>query len=80
MPTILRIDGYRFFFYSSEGDPREPPHVHVTSNDKVAKFWLNPVELASSKRIRASEISAIHALVVTHQSLFLGAWNAYFES
>lgn len=27
MPTIFRIDGYRFFFYSGEGN--EPPHVHV---------------------------------------------------
>lgn len=79
MPTLLRIDGYRFFFYSAEGDPREPPHVHVTSGDKVAKFWLDPVKLASSKRIRASEIVIIQAIVVAHQSLFLGAWNAYFE-
>jgi hypothetical protein len=27
MPTIFRLDGYRFYFYSHE--PNEPPHVHV---------------------------------------------------
>ena len=27
MPTVLRIAGYRFYFYSHE--PNEPPHVHV---------------------------------------------------
>ena len=27
MPTVLRLDGYRFHFYSHE--PNEPPHVHV---------------------------------------------------
>ena len=27
MPTVLRIDGHRFFFYSLEG--QEPPHIHV---------------------------------------------------
>jgi hypothetical protein len=25
MPTVLRVSGFRFFFYSMEGD--EPPHI-----------------------------------------------------
>jgi len=44
MPTVMRIAGYRFFFYSNEGS--EPAHVHVQSGDGEAKFWLNPIELA----------------------------------
>ena len=48
MPTVLRDAGYRFFFYSDEGDPLEPPHVHVTAGEGVAKFWLDPVALAGS--------------------------------
>ena len=27
MPTVLRVRGFRFYFYSHE--PNEPPHVHV---------------------------------------------------
>jgi len=27
MPTLLRVEGFRFFFFSNEG--QEPPHVHV---------------------------------------------------
>jgi hypothetical protein len=27
MPTVLRIEGFRFYFYSHE--PNEPPHVHI---------------------------------------------------
>ncbi len=41
MPTILRVDGFRFFFFSNEGF--EPSHVHIESGDGYAKFWLNPV-------------------------------------
>lgn len=37
MPTVLRILGFRFFFYSLENG--EPPHVHVAHGDKVAKYW-----------------------------------------
>jgi len=44
MPTVLRVSGYRFFFYSLEGTE---PHVHVEHGDNVAKFWLEPVDLRS---------------------------------
>jgi hypothetical protein len=80
MPTLLREGPYRFFFYSDEGDPREPPHVHVTAGDQVAKFWLEPVELQSSNRLRAHEINQLRKLVEQHQAQFLEAWHAYFES
>jgi hypothetical protein len=40
MPTVLRIDGYRFFFYSLETG--EPSHIHVERADEAAKFWLFP--------------------------------------
>jgi len=42
MPTIFRHGGYRFFFFSNEGDPREPPHVHVRRGEREAKFWVRP--------------------------------------
>ena len=52
MPTVGRVGPYRFFFYSDErGEPR---HVHVQRDRSLAKFWLDPVALASSGRIRGS--------------------------
>ncbi len=41
MPTILRIDAYRFYFYSHK--PNEPPHIHIDRDDSTAKFWLEQV-------------------------------------
>lgn len=38
MPTILRLAGYRFHFYSHE--PNEPRHVHVDKAGWSAKLWL----------------------------------------
>lgn len=43
MPTVLREGPYRFFFSSL--DYGEPPHIHVRRENKVAKFWLDPVTL-----------------------------------
>ena len=46
MPTLACHGPYRFSFYSRE--PGEPPHVHVFTEDREAKFWLGPVALVSS--------------------------------
>ena len=45
MPTILRIQGFRVYFWSRE--PNEPPHVHLDQGGASAKVWLEPVALAS---------------------------------
>jgi hypothetical protein len=76
MPTVLRIEGYRFFFYSLEG--LEPPHIHVERGDEVAKYWLNPVSLAQSRGCRSHELNRLRAMVIEHRMEFLEAWNAHF--
>jgi len=48
MPTVLIIEGFRFFFYCNEHLPK---HVHVEYGEDVAKFSLEPVELVKSKRL-----------------------------
>ena len=78
MPAVLRISGFRFFFYSLEGS--EPVHIHVEHGDKVAKFWLEPVKLAESHGFRAHEINRLRALVIEHRLTFAEAWNARFGS
>lgn len=56
MPTVLRVGPYRLFFYT--GDREEPPHMHVEREDKIAKFWLDPIRLQSSGGFSRSEIVA----------------------
>ena len=41
MPTILRVAGFRFFFYSNERG--EPAHVHVDQAERYAAGDLRPV-------------------------------------
>ena len=77
MPTVLRVSGFRFFFYSLEND--EPPHIHVEINEKTAKFWLDPVQLARSDGFRPRELTRLRALVIEHRYKFLEAWNAHFD-
>ncbi len=77
MPTVLRLNGYRFFFFSLEGN--EPPHIHVEHGDNVAKFWINPVEMANSHGFRSHDISKIRLMVEDNKVLFLEKWHAHFR-
>lgn len=76
MPTVLRVGPYRFFFYT--GDRDEPPHVHVERDDRVAKFWLDPVRLQESGGFSRSELNRVQQLIHTHQHRLREAWHEYF--
>ena len=78
MPTALRIRGYRFFFYSREGN--EPPHIHIEGGDSVAKYWLDPVALSESHGFRSHELTELAHLVTAHQHELLEKWNEYFSN
>lgn len=77
MPLVLYLKGFRFFFFSGEGS--EPPHIHIEHGDKVAKYWLNPVNLAMSEGFRSQELAKVRAMVIEHRVLFLEKWNEYFS-
>ena len=77
MPAVLRVRGYRFFFYSLED--REPPHIHVAQAGRYAKFWLEPVTLASNRGFRSHELTVIQDLVAGNREFFLERWHAYFS-
>jgi len=50
MPIVLRVKGYKFFFYEADV-ANEPPHVHITKNGNEAKFWLNPIRVERERII-----------------------------
>lgn len=77
MPTVLRVGPFRFFFYA--GDRDEPLHVHVECEDKIAKFWLDPVRLQRSGGFSRTEIGRIQKVIATHHSHLMEAWNEYFR-
>jgi hypothetical protein len=76
VPTVLRSGPYRFFFYA--GDRDEPQHIHVERDDRIAKFWLDPVRLQSSGGFTRVEIARIEKVVTDRRFELMEAWNEYF--
>jgi hypothetical protein len=52
----------------------------VKHDRRVAKFWLNPVELAKNFGIASHEVSEIERLVREHQVFLIEAWHEYFDA
>jgi Domain of unknown function (DUF4160) len=75
-PAALREKGFRLYFYS--GEEKEKPHIHVAYEGRVAKFWLNPVELVENKKMSKGELRQAYAIVKRHAAYLLEAWDAHF--
>jgi hypothetical protein len=73
MPTVLRIRGFKFFFFSQEGN--EPTHIHVNKGGGAAKFWLDPVKLSSNDGFKKQELRAIIGILERHETELIRAWN-----
>ena len=68
MPVVFRHQNVRFHFFSNEGAPRAPVHVHAESSDGEAKFWLYPeVRVARSAGFNRRQLSEFAELVHHHR-------------
>lgn len=75
MPTVFSKNGFRFFFYSA--DWSEPIHV-FEYGDANAKFWMKPIQLASSHRMKATDLKKARVLIEEHKDFIVDSWNDYF--
>jgi hypothetical protein len=75
-PTILRIRGFRFYFFSRE---ERRAHVHVQHADGEAKFWIDrAVELAANFSLRPKQVAEVQTLIEEHLNEIRGAWAKHF--
>jgi hypothetical protein len=69
MPTILRLEGFRFYFYSHETN--EPPHIHVDKENDSAKFWIESVSLSRNIGFSAKDLRKIQDIIIKYQTFLL---------
>jgi Domain of unknown function (DUF4160) len=80
MPVVFRHEGFRFFFFSNEGDPREQVHIHVRNGRAVAKFWLAPqICVADSEGFDARTLRELTKMIENNKPLIERTWNEYFR-
>lgn len=76
-PTVFRYKNYRFFFFSRE---EERVHVHVSSSEGEAKFWLEPiVSLSQNKGLSPRQLRELQKVVEGHKNEIIHAWQKHFK-
>jgi hypothetical protein len=81
MPVVFRQDGLRYFFFSNEGMPLEPRHVHVRGGGRDAKIWLEPeIALDDSYGFNARELLTILRIVTDNRDRLVRAWDDHFPN
>jgi len=78
MPTILFKDGFRFYFFSDEGN--EPCHIHMKKGGGRGKVWLLP-ELSEDYYygFTAQEIKKIRKIVDENYENLIEKWHGHFD-
>jgi hypothetical protein len=76
MPTLLRKDGFKFFFYANEHLPK---HIHVQRGDDFAKINIEDLTIIENY-FSSSESKRIIAITKEHQQYFLEKWDEFFQS
>ena len=76
MPTVLRIDGYRFFFFSDEHLPK---HIHIEKADSYVRIEIETLEVTDSYKMSHREINKLRKLVEKNREILRGAWDEYFK-
>ena len=78
MPTIKNIAGpYSFFFYSF--DCNEPRHIHIQRENRLCKFWLEPLALAKNNGFSPRELNQIRSLIRANLIQIEEAWYEHCD-
>ena len=86
MPQVFNIGPYVVYFWSSEGNPLEPIHVHVAKKRPVehaSKFWITQtgkVIMANNDSQYSSKlISRLMRILEANSSIIVEKWIDYFD-
>jgi hypothetical protein len=81
MPTVLYIYGWRFFFYSNEGN--EPIHIHAEKGDIECKFWIliDEVDIkeAFAYNLTPAAQKEVRKIIFQHFDIIVEAWETFFN-
>lgn len=86
MPQILRIGPYSIYFWSNEGDPLEPVHVHISegrASSTATKLWITStgkvIVCNNNSQIPERILKRLIRVVEANSSEIINEWRERFE-
>ena len=72
MPEILRLFGLKFYIYTRD---HRPPHIHVASQDGMAKFAITEeIELLDNAGMKSKDLKLAESIIEDNKENILKEW------
>ena len=75
MPTLLNLNGFKFFFYANE---HEPKHVHVIYGGDFAKVELTDLRVVKNF-MKPKDLQKALQIISEYREEFERQWDEYFS-
>lgn len=85
MPQVFSIGSYLIYFWSNEGTPMEPVHIHVSTKRPVqnaTKIWITRNQKCilcnNNSNIPEKILNNIMEIIETRSFEIISKWKEYF--
>ena len=85
MPQIFKFGAYRVFFWSNEGKPCEPVHIHIINGKPAAnatKLWITHsgkcLLCNNNSNIPPSDLRKLIRVIEANSNIIISRWHSYF--
>jgi hypothetical protein len=75
MPTLLKAEGFKFFFYANEHEPR---HVHVVHASGYCKIEFGTLRVTRNT-MRSAELRRALEIAGENNAAFERAWDEFLR-
>jgi hypothetical protein len=75
LPTLLNINGFKFFFYANE---HEPKHIHIMKNDEFAKVELDNLKVVQNY-LKPKDLKFALEIIEQNKIEFERIWDEWFN-
>ena len=85
MPQIFKIGKYVIYFWSNEGNPREPIHVHIAEGTPVqnaTKIWITKkqgcIVANNNSKIPSHTLNLLLRVIEGRTFEIISKWKEFF--
>jgi len=72
MPEILRLFGLKFYIYTRD---HEPPHIHVKSQEGMAKFVIaDKIEVLDNAGMKSKDLNLAKSIIEDNYEVIIKEW------
>lgn len=86
MPTVFEFLSFKFYFWSNEGQPIEPVHIHISKGrptENATKYWIHKdgsiERVNNNSQIPEHQLAKIEKFLKNNTDIIVEQWCEHFN-